>query len=80
MSIIMIDPKDIKPCGFCNGKAIIKEKPLWNGSHGYHGCYDYYVECTKCHITRPGGSFNTIVCDSKEEAIKKAIEHWNKRG
>lgn len=34
-----------KECPFCHNLPDIAKSPLWNGSHGYHGRYNYYIAC-----------------------------------
>ena len=34
-----------KECPFCHDVPIVAKDPLWNGSHGYYGNYEYYVAC-----------------------------------
>lgn len=68
----------IKPCGFCNCSGMIIQNPLWHGSHGYHGCYEVYIECSNCHIVRPNGKFNTVY-NTFDEAVNEAINCWNDR-
>ena len=68
----------LKPCPFCGSEVNLDKSPLWNGSHGYHGCYEFLIRCKKCgcNITLPK---NDTVYRSEETAMKNAINAWNKR-
>ena len=67
------------PCG-CKDVEL-KKIPLWQGSHGYYGCYEFQV---KCNNPECGWSLkvpkNDTVYRSEEEAKKNVIAAWNKRG
>ena len=69
---------ELKPCPFCGTKVEMRRVPLWNGSHGYHGCFNFEVKCPKC-----GCSVNYIGSDtvnrSEEEAIANVTKAWNSR-
>jgi len=71
---------DLKPCPFCGQKVALIKKPLWHGSHGYRGCYEYVVKCRnpECQCKINLGQNNTIYRDD-ETAQKNAIEAWNRR-
>ena len=68
----------IKNCPFCGSEVELKRLPLWNGSHGYHGCYEYVISCDNCGCNKDLGNNNTIY-NTDEEAKKNAIENWNMR-
>lgn len=42
--------KELKPCPFCGTVPYIEKIPLWHGSHGYHGCYEYDIHCKKLRL------------------------------
>ena len=77
--IVKINPL---PCPFCNNIPIVVKDPLFHGSHGYSGCYEYYVKCEnpKCRINPKTKSYNTVYGKSEEECIDKSIKDWNIRG
>lgn len=71
----------LKPCP-CGCKDVeLKKCPLWYGSHGYYGCYEFKIKCNnpKCgwFLKVPK---NDTVYRSEEEAKKNVINAWNKRG
>ncbi|MBO7693763.1 MAG: Lar family restriction alleviation protein [Methanobrevibacter sp.] len=68
----------IETCPWCGGAGHMVIEPMWRGSHGYHGCYSWEVQCTQCGATTPNGKFDNIYI-SQEEAEYKALEKWNKR-
>ena len=41
----------LKPCPFCGSDVELKKIPLWHGSHGYSGCYEFKIRCEKCGCT-----------------------------
>ena len=68
----------LKKCPWCHSSPILVQEPLWTGSHGYYGCYEYYVKCINCCAIAPNGKFNSVY-QSEELARSKAIERWNER-
>lgn len=38
--LMRIPPKE---CPFCHDMPILAKDPLWDGSHGYYGNYEYYL-------------------------------------
>lgn len=68
----------LKPCPFCREIPYIEKKPLWRGSHGYHGCFEYDIHCEKCECHINLGA-NTTIYNSDEEARENAINAWNRR-
>ena len=72
--------REIKACPFCGCSAVIDKEPLWEGSHGYHGCYLVTVKCMNplCETSRPHGQYDTVSM-SMEEAEERAVEDWNRR-
>lgn len=78
MQLIRISPKE---CPFCHNMPVIRKEPLWNGSHGYHDCYEYYVACEneKCKVNPRTSSYNDIYDMKEQECIEKALEDWNER-
>lgn len=71
-------PVQIKSCPWCGGVGHMVIEPMWNGSHGYHGCYSWEIHCAQCGATAPNGKFDNIYL-SQEEAECKALAAWNKR-
>lgn len=61
--------KELKPCPFCGGEAVIDSNKICAG----HG--DYYtrfqIRCRKC---RKRGK---VVYNHDEDALRKEIERWN---
>lgn len=70
--------KEIKPCPFCGNDVEIDEVPLWHGTHGYFGCYEYKIRCNVCGCSLQYERNDTIY-RSKNEAKDNVIEAWNKR-
>ena len=70
----------LKPCPFCGKEVTIKREPLWRGSHGYVGCYEYIIQCDnpdcRCEINL--GQNDTVYRDD-ETARQNAINAWNRR-
>ena len=46
------------------------------GGHGYPGCQQFRYQCECCKVFE-GVSYDTVSC-SKEEAINRAKQSWNK--
>ena len=71
---------DLLPCPFCGEDVYIEKVQLWNGSHGYHGHYEFDVHCRnlECNCRISLGKNNTLYCN-EEEARLNAIQAWNKR-
>lgn len=71
-------PKD---CPFCHDVPIVAKDPLWHGSHGYHGNYEYYVACKngKCKVQPRTKSYTDIYEMTEQECIDKSIKDWNNR-
>lgn len=75
---------ELKPCPFCGKSVYVKKKPLGttygNTTHGYFNCYEFEVMCRNpncgCRVNLIG---NDTVYHTDEEAIKNAIEAWNRR-
>ena len=72
---------NLKKCPFCKGEAEVIKEPLWNGSHGYHDCYDYIVRCNniKCNVRPETRGYNTIYEKNEEIQKQKAADDWNNR-
>lgn len=68
----------LKPCPFCGTKVEMTKTPLWNGSHGYQGCYRFGVTCEKCGCTLRY-IFSDTIYRTEEDAINNVIDAWNKR-
>lgn len=71
---------NLKPCPFCRTHTYLEKLPLWNGSHGYCGCYEYDIRCHNpkcgCRVNLGG---NDTVYNTDEEARINAIKAWNRR-
>lgn len=68
----------IKNCPFCGSEVELEKVPLWNGSHGYYGCYEYVISCDNCGCSKHLGNNNTVYYSDKE-AKQNAIDNWNMR-
>ena len=70
--------KELKPCPFCGSEVEVEKVPLWNGSHGYHGSYEFVIRCKSC-----GGRTDLLKNDTvyrgEEEALNNAVAAWNRR-
>lgn len=68
--------KELKPCPFCGGEAIIKAA---NKSYGF----TIWCQCSKCNARTEGYCPNTNKENDTMENIEKckerAIEAWNRR-
>lgn len=65
----MSDYKELKPCPFCGGDAVVEYRP-------YKGNKLFMAKCLLC------GANSKPVSDYKypaDEAIERAIEAWNSR-
>ena len=71
----------LKECPWCHDMPVLAKDPLWSGSHGYHGNYEYYVACNNgnCKIKPCTKSYDNIYDMSEQECINKAIDDWNTR-
>ena len=71
---------ELLPCPFCGESVYIEKRPLWNGTHGYHGCYEFDIRCTNpdCCCTIKLGENHTIYV-TEDEARRNAIKAWNRR-
>ena len=51
-----------KECPFCHSLPDIVKNPLWEGSHGYRGKYEYYIACRneKCKLKITTRKYNNI--------------------
>lgn len=67
-------------CPFCGSEVELERIPLWNGSHGYIGCYEYVIECknSECRCKVNLGKNDTIY-RSDDVAKQNAINSWNRR-
>lgn len=72
---------NLKPCPFCGGEAELNIEPMWDGSHGYHDCYGYYIQCSNenCDVMPKTREYDTIYEKDKQKQQQKAIDAWNKR-
>jgi hypothetical protein len=70
-----------KECPFCHDIPIVAKDPMWHGSHGYYGNYEYYVACMNfdCKVQPKTKSYNDIYGMTEQECIDKSIENWNSR-
>lgn len=70
----------LKPCPFCGSDVYLERKPMWRGSHGYQGCYEYIIKCPDdscgCRIRLDK---NTTIYHDDVEAMNYVITKWNKR-
>ena len=80
MSKLCEKPILIEHCPWCGSSGSIVKNPLWNGSHGYHGCYEIFVQCVnqKCRAIAPNGKTDTVY-STEQEAVDIAISRWNTR-
>ena len=69
---------ELKPCPFCGNEVQMTKAPLWHGSHGYHGCYEFSISCKDCGCTLLFTQ-NDTVYRSEDEAQNNVIKNWNKR-
>ena len=69
---------ELKPCPFCGEIPYIERKPLWRGSHGYVGRFEYDIHCRKCGCEVPLPGNNTIY-NTDDDARKNAVTAWNRR-
>lgn len=69
-----------KECPFCHITPSVAQDPLWHGSHGYKGNYDYYVTCTNenCKV-QPKTKVYSDIYMTGQECVDKAIADWNDR-
>lgn len=73
-------PVLIDRCPWCGSSGSIVKNPLWNGSHGYHGCYEIFVQCVNqtCRAIAPNGKTDTVY-RTENDAVNIAIDRWNTR-
>lgn len=71
---------NLKSCPFCGSDVYLNKVPLWNGSHGYHGCYEFDIHCENpdCQCKVYLGNNDTVYRDEKT-ARENAIKQWNRR-
>ena len=80
-TILQRAPDNLKPCPWCGSAPILIQTYLGQSNgRGYTGCHSYAIYCSNaaCKAMAPNGRYDDIY-QSSEEAIKKAIEAWNKR-
>lgn len=70
--------EELKPCPFCGEEVKLKKIPLWHGSHGYHGCYEFEIVCKNCGA-KPNYRQNDTIYRNEEEAKTNTIKAWNRR-
>ena len=70
-----------KECPWCHQIPAVEEVPLWHGSHGYHGNYEYYVGCKneRCKVRPRTTAYNDIYHGDKQKCIDACIKDWNDR-
>ena len=70
-----------KECPFCHSLPDIVKNPLWDGTHGYPGKYEYYIACKNkdCKVKPRTYKYDNIYDMSEQECIEKAISDWNNR-
>ena len=80
MQEIIATNQKLKDCPFCGGQGYLFRVPLWNGSHGYYGNYDYHVGCMNpgCGV-KPWSRGVDDIYHSSDEAINTTIKYWNER-
>lgn len=69
------------PCPFCGSEAKLEKDELWNNSHGYYNCYDFYIRCSNdnCKI-RPETKHLNNIYEKDEKIILQTIKNrWNYR-
>lgn len=68
-------------CPFCHSIPELVKTPLWYGTHGYRGCYEYSVRCTneECLVKPHTHEYNDIYDMDEDECFSKAINDWNTR-
>lgn len=71
----------IEKCPFCGEVPTLTKNPMWQGSHGYHGCYGFSVKCENedCAIMPFTRTFHTIYEKDENKQKKKAVAAWNRR-
>lgn len=77
----MVTEIKLLPCPFCGEVPTLTKKQMWQGSHGYYGCYGFSVKCENedCAITPFTRTFDTIYEKDENKQKKKAIAAWNRR-
>lgn len=68
----------LKNCPFCGSEVELEKIPLWNGSHGYHGNYEFKIKCKNCGCKVDQHQTDTVYRD-EETAKSNAIKLWNRR-
>lgn len=78
MSIIKEIPKE---CPFCHSLPSVTKNPLWHGSHGYHGNFEYFIGCCNdmCKIKPATRKYDDIYDMTEQDCIDRAIADWNER-
>lgn len=76
----MMNDKELKPCPFCGGEAVIEKHSV--GHTKDTTFVNYKIGCEKCEIWFHGRT-EVGISDGKpfmiEDGYTKAIEKWNKR-
>lgn len=72
-----MNTKHLFKCPICKTTPTLITTPLWNGSHGYHGCYSYVYSCPKCALIKANSS--STVYYTPEMADTSALLDWNER-
>ena len=73
-------PVNTLECPFCHKPPVLIKIPLWEGSHGYLGCFTFRIECKnkQCKMAvRTKNCPNTIYGKTEEECIREVIDDWN---
>lgn len=73
-----VDISKLDLCPFCGSAVKMIKKPLYHGTHGYPGCYEFEVRCPECGCSIDYVDNDTIY-RSEEEAIANVTKAWNKR-
>ena len=70
-----------KECPFCHSLPDMVKNPLWDGTHGYPGKYEYYIACKNkdCKVKPRTYKYDNIYDMTEQECIDRAIKDWNDR-
>lgn len=69
------------PCPFCGAEAELVKDKLWHGSHGYYGCYNFYIKCSYefCGVSPQTRGCDNIYEKDEKKIIEKIVGVWNFR-
>lgn len=73
--------ESLKDCPFCHEFPVLIKNPLWHGSHGYIGSYEFFVQCDNenCLVRPKTRAYDTISRKSESECKELAYNAWNNR-